>query len=178
VTPSRRSGGLSQSHAIVLILGLALGAILAGRPSPRLAAQSSDRAGESAVATGPVAILYQPKLKAQVAQDALYYLDYRAGKLLAAIPESRTVGGAARFLGEFAERDLVADFRPPPGVEPHFVMSVGNLGTADGWAPLYVFETATAQVAVYRAQPRTLNGVSNPKFELLELRTLRGPASP
>ena len=53
----------------------------------------------------------------------------------------------------FSERDLVADFKLDldAGPRPRFLMTTGSIGPNNaGWAPLYVFETTTSQIGVYR----------------------------
>jgi hypothetical protein len=131
------------------------------------------------VASGPVATLYQSNQRVQVTHDALYYLDYKGGRLLAAVPSLRQTAAGLRVLEEFAERDLVSDFRIGPGVAPHFLMTVGSLGASgDGWAPLFVFETTTGQVAAYRVQAQMVGTSSRPRFDLLETRSLARTSAP
>jgi len=52
-------------------------------------------------------------------------------------------------------------------------MTTGSLGPYnDGWAPLYVFETNTSQVAIYRMQVQlTIGKTSRPRFDLTEVRS-------
>ena len=67
----------------------------------------------------------------------------------------RSDGAKTQLLDSFAERDLVADFKLDldGGARLRFLMATGSLGRySAGWAPLYVFETTTGQVAVYRMQ--------------------------
>lgn len=167
------------SHVLILAVGLALGWGLASPRLPVLRAQGADHSGEMIVASGPIATVYQSKQRVQVTHDALYYLDYKGGRLLTAVPSLRQTAAGTRVLEEFAERDLVADFRIGPGVVPHFLMTVGSLGASgDGWAPLYVFETATGQVAAYRVQAQMVGNSTRPRFDLLEVRPLaRTPAA-
>jgi hypothetical protein len=56
-------------------------------------------------------------------------------------------------------------------------MTTGSLGTySQGWAPLYVFETTTNQLGIYRMQvSQTVGRVSQPRFDLVELRTYAKP---
>ena len=60
-------------------------------------------------------------------------------------------------------------------------MTTGSLGTySDGWAPLFVFETTTNQVAIYRVQQRVVGTNSRPRFDLVEVRSIarrRPPAA-
>src|SRR5205823_3925744 len=113
-----------------------LGWLLTVTPRPALRAHGGDRWGDASVATGPVMIRYDERLKAPLAQDALYYLDYRGGRLLATVPSYQQSGGMLRLLDSFAERDLVADFKldTEGGVRPHFLMTTGSLGQfSEGW---------------------------------------------
>lgn len=166
--------------ALSLLAGLALGWGFAQSPAPRLRADGSDRSGESILTAGPVMVRYNDGLKIQVAQDALYYLDYKAGRLMATIPTmSQSVGGT-RMIEAFSERDLVADFHLDldNGPKPHFLMTTGALGSySGGWAPLFIFETATSQVAVYKVEQNTLGRSSQARLELVEVRPVSRPAS-
>ncbi len=141
--------------AFGLVVGMGLGAWVAGGASRPMHAGGGDRSGESIVTTGPIAVRYEEGNKVQIPEDALYYLDYKAGKLKATIPTYRTGGGTTRHLDGFCERDLVADFEldVDSGPKPHFLMTTGQLGTMGaGWAPLFVIETTTNKAAVYRIQ--------------------------
>lgn len=154
-----------------LALGLVIG-ILASDRSPRVVlARGSDRAGESTVTTGTIATIYNPVTKTSVQQDAVYLLDYKSGRLLAAIPEMRTTGQSRSLLGPFSERDLVKDFQIAPGGTPKFMMT--TLMTPEGWEPILVFEATTNQVASYRLEtnPASNNTSVAPKFELIEKRS-------
>jgi len=167
------------STTVALATGVVLGWLLASvpRPGPMLNAGGADRWGDSIVTSGPVMIRYDERLKAPLAQDAIYYLDYRAGRLLASVPSYQQSGGSARMLDTFAERDLVADFRlnAEEGPRPHFLMTTGALGMySEGWAPLFVFETTTNQVATYKVQQQAVGPSSKPDFELLEVRPIAG----
>ena len=88
----------------------------------------------------------------------------------------RQTVNSTRYLEPFAERDLVADFKIDldNGPRPHFLMTTGHLGTFGmGWAPLFVFETTSGQVGVYRIQKQTVGLKYQLQFELLELRSIR-----
>ena len=79
----------------------------------------------------------------------------RRGRLLATIPVQRQSARGAQLIDGFAERDLTVDFknRRRAGGRPHFLMTPGSLGAyGEGWAPLFVFETTTKQVADLQAQ--------------------------
>ncbi|MDR3633411.1 MAG: hypothetical protein P4L84_06205 [Isosphaeraceae bacterium] len=171
--------------AAVLAAGVAIGWGLASVRPHALHAQGGDRSGESVLTSGPVLVRFNDGLKVQIPQDALYYLDYKGGRLVATVPSYRPTGAAPKYLGTFVERDLVTDFKLDldAGQRPHFLMTTGSLGMySDGWAPLFVFETTTNQVALYRVQQQTIGTVSKPQFELLELRTIdsntAAPAAP
>jgi hypothetical protein len=160
---------------VALIIGVLMGWGLAScRPLP-LQASTGDRSGESIVATGPVLVRYDEAAKGPVALDAVYFLDYKGGRLLATVPSFRQTNTATRLLEPFSERDLVADFKLEldSGARPRFLMTTGTIGPdSAGWAPLYVFETTTSQVGVYRIQMQTTIGTaSQPRFELVEVRS-------
>ncbi len=164
---------------LALALGVAVGVVLSGLRPATLRAQGGDRVGESALVTGPVSIDYNAVKKVQVAQEALYYLDYTGARLLAAVPSFQQTVGGARVLGDFAERDLVADFQLPKGTVPHFLVTTGTLGAfGEPWAPVYVLETSTRQVAIYRVSELRTGVSTRPRFDLLERRPLGRPAPP
>ena len=165
-------------HVLTLAAGLAFGWGLASvRPAP-VRAGGGDRWDESVLAAGPSSIKYNEGSKVQVAQDAIYYLDYRAGKLFGTVPSMRQLVGETTLLGGFAERDLVADFKldADNGPRPHFLMTTVGISTGaantygDGWAPLFVFETTTRQVGVYKITNQTVGSSNQVKFDLLETR--------
>jgi hypothetical protein len=161
-------------------LGLALGAgvvlgwALSAFHATPMQASAGDRGGECVVATGPVLQQYDDNTKAAIPLDALYFLDYKGGRLLATVPSFRSDGSNTQLLDRFAERDLVADFKLDleGGARPRFLMTTGSLGRySAGWAPLFVFETTTGQVAVYRMQVGQSYGSKEPaQFDLVELR--------
>jgi hypothetical protein len=177
---------MSQPHpriatAVTLILGVIVGWVLASVPRTPLRAQGGDRWGDTALASGPVMVRYDERLKSPLPQDALYYLDYRGGRLLTTVPFYQQSGGTTRLLDTFAERDLVADFKldTEGGPRPHFLMTTGSIGQfSEGWAPLFVFETTTNQVATYKVQQQIVGTSSKPTFELLEIRPIVATASP
>jgi len=158
--------------------GIALGWLATSARTPTLQAHGGDRWDESVLTTGPVFVKYNEGSKIQVAQDAVYYLDYRAGKLIGTVPSMRQLVGESKILSGFTERDLVADFKLDldNGQRPHFLMTTGAMSTGagntygDGWAPLYVFETLSRQVAVYKIQQQIIGTSSQIKFDLIELR--------
>ena len=59
-------------------------------------------------------------------------------------------------------------------------MTTGTLGAySAGWAPLYVFETTSSQLAIYRMQlPQTVGTVAKAKFDLVELRSYAKGGTP
>jgi hypothetical protein len=159
---------------MALAAGVLLGWLSAGvRPTP-MQASAGDRAGECIVATGPVLMQYDDTTKAPIPLEALYFLDYKGGRLLATVPTYRMAGTKMQLIDDFAERDLVADFHldPDVGPRPRFLMTTGSLGRySAGWAPLYVFETTTGQVGIYRMQVGQSSGTNAPSlFELVDLR--------
>jgi hypothetical protein len=160
---------------LLLVFGVLLGWTLANfRPAP-LRAGGGDRSGESIVTTGPVMVKYDEGNKVQIPLEALYLLDYKGGRLMGTVPSLHQTVGATHYLGAFAERDLVADFKLDldNGPRPHFLMTTGSLGNySAGWAPLYVFETTTNQLGVYRIVQQSVGTASRARFELIELRSL------
>src|SRR5206468_1271875 len=117
-SPNRRKESAAMSlerprvsTAVALAAGVVLGWILAVAPRPMLRAHGGDRWGDAILTSGPVMIRYDERLKAPLAHDALYYLDYRGGRLLATVPSYQQSGGSTRMIDTFAERDLVTDFK-------------------------------------------------------------------
>jgi hypothetical protein len=160
---------------LLLVLGLLLGWGLATIRPAQLQAGGGDRSGESIVATGPVMIRYDEGNKVQVPLEALYFLDYKGGRLMGTIPSLHQTVGSSRYINAFAERDLVADFKLDldNGPRPHFLMTTGALGIyGAGWSPLYVFETTSNQLAVYRIHQQSVGTSSSARFELMEMRSL------
>ncbi len=161
---------------IGMLGGLVVGWIAASYSTPSVRAGQGDRSGDSILATGPVSVEMDRVTKQLFTTDAVYYLDYSGGRLLATIPTYRQTVLGTQVLGDFAVRDLVADFQPPRGATPRFAMTVGQLGlgTGTGWAPLFVLETQTNKMATYRltAGPLRPGGEQPPNFELLELKQL------
>jgi hypothetical protein len=159
------------STATVLLVGLAAGWSLSlVRPAPLRA--GGDRRGETIMATGPVMVRYDEATKAPIPLDALYILNFREGRLLASLPTFRQSTSSTTIIESFAERDLAADFKIDldGGFQPHFLMTTGSLGQyTGGWAPLYVIETTSNQVAVYRLETAGKSGHS--KFDLVQLRS-------
>ena len=141
------------SFGIVLLAGVAIGWVLAVGTSPKLVlAYGADRWGDRAMTAGPISVESTgDRASIPIAQDALYYLNYSTGKLLATVPSLQQTATSTRVFTDFAERDLLADFAIKPGVTPHFLMTTAGLGARSmGWAPLFVVETETGQVATYK----------------------------
>lgn len=160
---------------LLLLVGLVTGWCLATIRPATMRAGGGDRSGESIVATGPVMLRYDEGNKVQVPLEALYYLDYKGGRLMGTIPSLHQTVGSSHYIGAFAERDLVADFKLDldNGPRPHFLMTTGALGIyGAGWSPLYVFETTTNQLAVYRIHQQSVGTASKARFELIESRSL------
>ncbi len=166
---------------LVLIIGIFMGWGLASfRPAPVLAS-AGDRSGEAIVTTGPVLIRWDESAKSALPIDALYVLDYKGGRLLATVPTYQQTPKETRVIEPFSERDLVADFKLDlsRGPRPHFLMTTGSLGADNaGWSPLYVFETTTSQLGVYRMQIQHTIGKQRPRFELIEMRSYAKGAGP
>lgn len=175
------------------ILGsvLVLGALLIGaRPSSLRADGTASVAPGPAVgsgcqvASGPIAMLPDAN-KNYYPIEAVYYLDYGGGRLLAGIPSGMSsvregaAANAERITTEFAERDLAADFQIPRNVAPRFLMTVARMSLANGgWAPLYVFEAATGQVATYKVVPEMVGTANRTKILLVERKSLAKSALP
>ncbi len=163
----------SLSLVVVLVAGLAIGWGLANARPASVLAVSADRWGERALVAGPIGMEILSE-KVTVPQDALYYLNYSTGKLLATIPTYQAGRGNAQVLSEFVERDLIADFGIQPGQNPHFLMTTGSLGmNGAGWSPLFVFETESGQVATYKVAPQQTPGSTRPRFDLIDRRVDR-----
>ncbi len=160
-----------------LACGVGLGWLLAGSGGRSALASGGDRAGESIVTTGTVLAGFDESTRSTMELEAVYYLDYKGGRLIASIPIPRQTGTMSQMIDGFEERDLVADFKLDidAGPRPRFLMTTGGLGPhTGGISPLYVFETTTSQLAVYRlgatTQLSTIGGMSSrPKFELVQL---------
>ena len=177
----RRREGLFGVGLVGVAVGLVFGWLASGGRAPRaLASGGGDRSGESIVATGPVSIRYNEGLKVQIPEEAVYFLDYRGARLIATSPNPQQTVGASKFIDGLAERDLIADFKLDGDADTapryHFIMTTGSAGSfTNGWAPLYVFETTTKQLAVYKFSPQLTGGLagglSAPRFEMLELRS-------
>lgn len=158
------------SNVAVLAAGIVLGAILSG------ARTTSLRAGGGDHPDAPLALAatFATEINAQkvpVDNDAVFYLNYAKGYLLAAVPMPTQVGQQRKLLSDFSERDLIKDFQLAPGAAAHFTMASGKMGAlSEGWAPLYVFESTTGQVAAYRVVPQARAGSSAPLLQLVEKR--------
>ena len=171
---SRRLPGF----AATLLLGLAVGWFAASHRAPvaRAVAGGADRFGDYAVTTATINIDYDDSSKIQAPQEAVFFLDYRAARLLTTIPSLKQTPGGTQIIDGFAERDLAADFKlGESSPKPHFVMTSGSYGAKGArWAPLFVFETMSRQVAVYRVQSQSVGRVTQPKFDLLEVKSFGG----
>ena len=98
----------------MLAVGIVLGWVMAGGGQPTLLlAGTGDSPDASIVTTGPIGIEVDAN-KTPIPKEAVYYLNYSRGKLLAAVPFERQTAGSRQVLSDFAERDLVADFGLTP----------------------------------------------------------------
>ncbi len=167
---------MSLKVAIAVLFGVTLGWLLAGTSARPLLAGSGDRSGESIVTTGPVFVRFDEATKSAIPLEAVYLLDYKEGRLMAAIPSLKQTVNGTQMIEGFEDRDLVADFKLDldSGPRPRFLMTTGATGPGStGNAVVYVFEATTKQLAVYRLgvmsrfSPTTLT--SRPKFELVEV---------
>ncbi len=169
---------------IPIVLAMGAGVVLGwigsvSRTTP-LRASAGDRAGECIVATGPVLMQYDDATKAPIALERCISSTTRAAAYSPSLPTYRMAGTKMELIDSFAERDLAADFKLDldAGARPRFLMTTGSLGRySAGWAPLYVFETTTSQVAVYRMQAaQTYGAAGTSQFELVQLRSYSKPA--
>ncbi len=164
----KRSG---MGSLLFMGLGMVLGWLGSEvRPGP-MQASTVDRTGNCIVATGPVLVEYDEGTRSSIPLEALYFLDYKGARLLATVPSYKGQGTKTQILDRFAERDLAADFGLDGDARPRFLMATGSLGRYNaGWAPLYVFETTTGQVAVYRMKVGDYGKSNAAQFELVERR--------
>jgi hypothetical protein len=166
--PSRR-----MPTALTLAIGVVMGWGLANHRPPVVKAVGGDRYGDYSLTSGPVSMQYNERTKTQATQDALYFLDYKGARLLTTVPIQRSSLTGSQMIDNFIERDLAADFKIDleRGANPHFLMTPGSLGGyGEGLAPLYVFETTTKQVAVYKLSIQSVGTKASSRFELLEVR--------
>lgn len=170
----------SPAPAFLLAL-FASGSLCLFPPAAHAAGGAGDRLGETIIATGPVLVLFDEASKAAIPLDALYILDYKSGRLRASLPTFRQSTASTTIIESFLDRDLATDFKIDldRGPRPHFLMTTGSLGPfTAGWAPLYVIETATNQLGVYRLNIQTTPGRSGPsQFELLQTLHYFNPTS-
>ena len=117
----------------------------------------------------------------QVTLDAVYWLESNAQEstLFTVIPEIRKTAEGSRSVGEVASRDLAADFKLKPEVTPRFLVNTPHLEQpAMGMAALFVMETKTKQLGIYRVTPRATVQGAKPSLELLEVRPYEEPQLP
>lgn len=181
-------------------VGALFGALLAlpagySRALSKASAPAAETPTGSAITAGPIQIIPHPELKTSIFRDAVYYLDYHAGKLVVSIPpetpsaNSQTLSGrlfakkredrpAQRsMLRTLAERDLVADFKLAPTSPARFSMVTGQSG--ETWANLYVLEATSRRINTYRSSTkRNTDGGTAPIFELLESELIGNPGDP
>jgi hypothetical protein len=127
-----------------LVLGLVIGGVGVGLylSSTRTArAGCCDRYEDFVMCTGAATGM------AKIPTDAVWLLDYKAGKLQGTVID-KTQG---KIVG-WAEVDLVKEFQIAPRQNVHFLMATGQITTTQ--AALYVAETTTGQFGVYTIGPR------------------------
>jgi hypothetical protein len=175
------------STAVFLLVGLTAGWGLSLFKARPLHASAGDRFQQNILTTGPVLVRYDEATKSSIALDAVYILDWKVGRLIASIPTYRQSTSGITVIESFVERDLAADFKLDldAGPAPRFMMTTGSLGPyTAGWAPLYVVETTSNQMGIYRIELQQTSGKSSrPKFELVQLKSyaetkIGKPASP
>jgi hypothetical protein len=166
---------------VTLLIGLGLGWGMANHRPPVVKAVGADRYGDYSLTSGPVALQYNDQTKVQASLDALYFLDYKGARLMATVPVQKSSTSGSQLIDQFIERDLIADFKidVDHGVNPHFLMTNGSLGAyGEGSSPLFVFETTTKQVAVYRLTSLSIGGRASSKLDLMEIKTYAALATP
>jgi hypothetical protein len=130
-------------HAIVAALAGAagvVGALMFVNSSREVGAASNDRYHDFIMATGAVSI--NPKVQT----DGVWFLDYRAGKLLGTVIDK----SQGKIVG-WAEVDLRAEFGLAERADVHFLMTTGYI--TQGQSALYLAETSTGQFGVYTMGP-------------------------
>ena len=140
-----------------------------GPPSPLPDAPAPT---ETTSASGPIT-LQMTMDKTQVPLDAVYWLESGAGgsTLFTAIPEIRKTKASTQMVGEVASRDVAADFKLNPGSTPHFLVNTASLGANGmGMSALFIVETTTKQLGIYRAYPRATVQGAKPAIELLQVK--------
>jgi len=160
---------LRLASILALMFALAFGSMLK--------AGSGGRSGESISASGAFAVNQTPDRR-QVPLDAIYWIDYRTAKLYSTTPELSKTTANTRMVSEIAVRELIVDFKLPPGVAPHFLMNTASLGALGGGSSaLFVVETTTKQLAIYWCYPKTTGLNAKPEFELIQVRPYRAQTS-
>lgn len=168
---TRRARPLIVLGGSCLAVGLVVGTLLPRGPLRSLQAGGGDRPDAALATTVPISTEYDPNLQIQVATDGVYYLNYSKGRLLAAVPLRKQTASSTQLLSDFAETDLVRDFQLAPGTNPHFIMTSGAHGALSenrGGALLYVFETTTGQLGIYRLEQRAVANSTVPTLQLIE----------
>ena len=101
---------------------------------------------------------------------------------MASLPTFRQSTASTTIIESFVARDLAADFKVDldRGERPRFLMTTGSLGPyTAGWAPLYVIETTSDQIAVIRLHIQDVAGPSGrPRVELVQFRAGTAAAAP
>lgn len=175
---SRHTLVLRVAPVLLIGMGFVLGLAVSSGRAPSAHAGGNDRWDQSILTAGPTFVRYNEATKVQVTQDAIYYLDYRAGKLMGMVPSYRQTARTLKLIDSFAERDLVADFKInlDNGPNPHFLMTTGGMSATisgsslEGWAPLFVVETTTRQLALYRIEQKQIGSTTQTQLVLLEIK--------
>ena len=142
------------------------GAVAGRRRRPLGRVDRGDRAGAHAVRRGSQR--HRPA-------RAVYFLDYKGGRLLATVPSYHQTTTTTQLIERFAERDLVADFKLDldTGPRPRFLMTTGRSGpTARAGRRSTSSRRPPARSASTgcRSSRRSAT-TSRPRFELVELRS-------
>jgi hypothetical protein len=131
-----------------LAAGLVVALIVAGIwPSTPLHAMATDRSGDFAIATGPV----------DEATEAVYFMDFLTGDLLAVVVGKNPQSGAPLVTG-LHRINVVQAMQLNAGTNPKFLMTTGMVdfrrgggagGTQPSKAVLYVAEVSSGTCGVF-----------------------------
>ena len=163
-----------STASVLLVCLIATCPLASLGPAKFHAAAGDDRLGEMIMATGPVMVRYDHATKAPFRSTPSISSTTKAVACWRLCQPSAN-RPAPRRSSNHSQSDLAADFKldVDRGPRPHFLMTTGSLGPyTAGWAPLYVIETASNQIGVYRLHLQATTGqAGRPKFELLQMKS-------
>jgi uncharacterized protein (UPF0333 family) len=156
----------SANQLLVLVVGIGLGVVgsmFFGGPANSLQARPNDRFEDYVMCTGACA------LNPRSPSDAVWLLDYKAGRLLGTV-----IDRAQGKITGWAEVDLTSEFDVSTKSNVHFLMTTGVI--AAGQAALYVAEVSSGKFGVYTLgpDPSTPNGVVIRRHDLSSFRRRTG----